>query len=61
MPTGIYLFKANNWNTRTVSEIYSNLTIKTPGRCQWSRSGIFVNFEQIFNIDPEFLMFTLNK
>ena len=29
-PTGYYLFKRNNGNTRTMCEIYSKLTIKTP-------------------------------
>ena len=29
-PTGIYLFKVSNGNTRLMSEIYSKLTIKTP-------------------------------
>ena len=29
---GIYLFKGNNGNTRTICEIYSKLTIKTPER-----------------------------
>ena len=28
-PTGIYLFKVNNTNTRTICEICSNLTITT--------------------------------
>ena len=41
-----YLFKANNRNTRTSCEIYLKLTIKTPERSQWHRSGVFVvNFE----------------
>ena len=29
-PAGIYLFKVSNGNTRTVCEIFSKLTIKTP-------------------------------
>ena len=33
-PAGIYLFKANNRNTRTMCEICSKLTIKTPERRQ---------------------------
>ena len=46
-----YLFKVNNGNTRTMCEIYSKLTKKTPKRRQWRRSGIFVvNFEQISHI-----------
>ena len=33
-PVGIYMFKVNNRNTRTKSEICSKLTIKTPERRQ---------------------------
>ena len=33
-PTGIYLLKVNNRNTRTRCEICSKLTIKTPERRQ---------------------------
>ena len=29
-PTGIYLLKVNNGNTRVISEICSKLAIKTP-------------------------------
>ena len=32
---GIYLFKVNSRNTRTICEICSKLTIKTPERRQW--------------------------
>ena len=32
--TGIYLFKVNNGNTKTMCEICSKLTIKTPERRQ---------------------------
>ena len=47
-PAGIYLFKVNNRNTRTRCEICSKLTINTPQRRQWRRSGVFiVNFEHI--------------
>ena len=42
IPAGIYLFKINNRNTRTICEIYSMLTIKTPKRRQWRRSGLFI-------------------
>ena len=31
-PAGIYLFKINNGNTRTMCEICSKATIKTPER-----------------------------
>ena len=34
-PTGIYLFKVNNRNTRKRYEICSKLTIKIPERRQW--------------------------
>ena len=47
-PAGIYLLKVNNRNTRTRREICSKLTIKTPERRHWRRSGVFiVNFEQV--------------
>ena len=42
------MFKVNNKNTRIRCEICSKLTTKTPERCQWGRSGVFiVNFEHI--------------
>ena len=42
------MFKVNNRNTRTICEICSKLTIKTPELCQRCRSGVFiVNFEQV--------------
>ena len=45
---GNCMFKVNNRNTRTRCEICSKLTIKTPERRQWRRSGFFiVNFEHI--------------
>ena len=34
-PVGIYMFKANNRNTRTSCEICSKLKIKTPERRLW--------------------------
>ena len=47
-PAGIYLFNLKNGNTRTIYEVCSNLTIKTPEQRQWYRSGDFiVNFGQI--------------
>ena len=47
-PACIYLVKVNR-NTRTRCEICSKLTIKTPERRHWRRSGVFiVNFEHIF-------------
>ena len=40
----------------------SKLTIKTPARRHWSRSGVFnVNFEHILHLVPVFLMLTLTR
>ena len=61
IPLGIY-FKVNNRNTKTMCKICSKLTIKTPERCQWRRSGLFiVNFEQISHLFLLFPLLTLNK
>ena len=58
----IYLFKANNRNTKKRCEICSKLIIKTPERRQRCRSGVFiVKFEHISHIFLVFLLFTLNK
>ena len=40
--TDIYLLKVINRNTRTKCEICSKLTIKTPERRHWHRSGVFI-------------------
>ena len=62
LPAGIYLLKVNNRNTRTRCEICSKLTINTPERRQWRRSGVFiVNFEHISHLVLVFLLLTLNK
>ena len=62
LSAGIYLFKINNRNTRAICEICLQLTIKTPERRHWRRSGFFFfNFEQISHIVLLFLMLTLNK
>ena len=48
IPIGNYMFKVKNRNTRTGCEICLKLTIKTPERLHWRRSGVFiVNFEHI--------------
>ena len=61
-PVGIYLLKVNNRNTSTRCEICSKLTINTPERRQWRRSGVFiVNFEHISHLVLVFLLLTLNK
>ena len=60
-PARIYLLKFNNRNTRTCCEICSKLTIKTPERHQWHRSGVFiVNFEHISHLVLVFILLTLN-
>ena len=61
-PAGIYLLKVNNRNTRTRCEICSKLTIKTPERCHWRCSGVFVvNFGHILHLILVFLLLTLNR
>ena len=61
LPTGNYMFKVNNRNPRTRCEICSKLTIKTPERRQWRRSGVvIVNFERISPL-PVFLLLTLSE
>ena len=56
------MFKVNNKNTRARSKICSKLTIKTPERRQWCRSGVFiVNFGQILHLLLVFLLLTLNR
>ena len=58
---GIHLVKVNIKNIRTRYEICSKLTIKTAGRRQWRRSGVFVvNFEHISHLALVFLLLTLN-
>ena len=60
IPVGIYMFKVSNRNTRTRCETCSKLTIRTPERPQWRRSGVFiVNFEHILHL-VLFLLLTLN-
>ena len=59
---GKYMFRFNNRNTRTSCEISSKLKIKTPRRCYWCRSGVFiVNFENISHLVLIFLLLTLSK
>ena len=61
-PTGNYIFKFNNSNTRTMCEICSNLTIKTAERRQWHRSGVFfVKLEHILHLVLVILLLTLSR
>ena len=56
------MFKVNNRNTRTRCEICSKLTIKTPERRYWCRSGVFiVYFEHISHLVLVFLLLTLTR
>ena len=43
-PSGNYMFKVNNGNSRTRCEICSKLTIKTLERHQWQGSKYFSAF-----------------
>ena len=50
------MFKVNNRNARKRCETCSEFTIKTPERCQWCCSGVFiVNFEYILHLVLAFL------
>ena len=50
-PANIHLFKVNNRSTWKKCKICSKLTIKTPERRQWRRSGVLnVSFEHISHI-----------
>ena len=56
IPTGNYMLKVNNRNTRARIEICSKLTIKIPEQRQWRRSGVFiVNFEHTSHLVLVFL------
>ena len=56
------MFKVNNKKTRTICEICSKLTIKTPERHEWRRSGVFIiNFEDISHIVLVFRLLTLSR
>ena len=56
----IFLVKVNNRNTRKWYEICSKLTIKTPERCHWRRSGVFIiNFEHILHVLLVFILLTI--
>ena len=56
------MFKVNTKSTKTSCEICSKLTIKTPERRQWRRSGVFiVNFEHIPYLVLVLLFLTLSK
>ena len=55
------IYPLNNRNTGLRCEICLKLTIKTPERHQWCRSGVFiVDFEHISYLVLVFLLLTLN-
>ena len=55
------MFNVNNRNTKTMCEICSELTIRTPERRHWRRSGVFiVNLEHILHLVLRFPLLTLN-
>ena len=59
-PAVVYLLKVSNKNTRIRCEICSKLTIKTPERPQWRRSGVaIVIFEHILQLFLVFLLLNL--
>ena len=59
--TGIYLLRVNYRNTRKRCETCLKVTIKTPERRQWPRSGVFiVKFEHISHLVLVSLLVTLN-
>ena len=56
------MFQVNDKKTRTRCEICAKLTIKTPERHHWPRSGVFiVNFEHILHLFLVFLLLTLRR
>ena len=56
------MFKVNKRNTWTRCKICSKLTIKTPERRKWRRSGVFtVNFEYISHLVLVFSLSTLSR
>ena len=61
-PTNTYLLKVNKRNIRKRYKICLKLTIKTPERHEWRRSGVFiVNFKHNSYVFLVFLLLALNK
>ena len=57
-PNVIYFFKVNNENNSKRCVICLKLTMMTPERCQWHRSDVFGNYEQV-NPSWEYLDITI--
>ena len=60
-PYGTYFSRVDHGKATTICEICSKLTLETPKRGQWRRSGVFINFKQIPYIPLLFPLLTLNK
>ena len=61
-PTGIYLFKTHNENTRAMCKICSKLAIKIKERGHWCYVGILSdNLEQISHIFLVLPLLAFNK
>ena len=62
-PAGNHMFKVNSRKTRTKCEVKTiKLTIKTPQRRHWRRSGVFiVKFKHISRLVLVFLLLTLSR
>ena len=59
---GIYLFKVDNENTKTMSEICTKLATKIPEwRHRWPSSVFIINSEQTSHIFMLFLLLTFTK
>ena len=59
---GIYFFKADSENTRTMPEICTKLATKTPEWRHWRPSSVFfINFEQTSHIFMVFPLLTFTK
>ena len=57
-----YMFNVSSRNTRTRCEIFSKLTVKSPGRRHWRPSGVFiVYFGHISHLFLVFVLSTLTR
>ena len=62
IPAGIYVFKANNRNTKTKCAICLKLTMQTLEQRHWPRcSGAIVNFKHNSQLIPVFQWLNLSR